>query len=114
MAEWLNKIFIHYSTTTIYMAGFVFAFIAILMAKTLELSFLKRLTLRIKYLREQEKHVWFVWLVTGIILFVVSMLLDHYFATYPQVWYYLSWLLVLAGLLGLIPFSFIERKKKRK
>ncbi len=74
----------------------------------------KFLLKRVKFFKSHDKEICFGILLTGLVFFIPTLLIKMSCnISVPFIWLLCSGSLVIGGGLGLIPFSFIERKNKK-
>lgn len=86
-----------------------FIIIIIFSVKFYEIFFMKFVRSKIKDFGDENKNIPFDIFLTGIFLLVVGLILDI-FVEYPFTWYLCTFFLILGGLLGILPFSFLKKK----
>lgn len=112
MIELISQIF-SYLSKRFYFSALIFSIIFIILGKLFEVVFLDRITKKIRFLRNPDKKIYFGLLIIGLFTLIIGLALNVYFE-YPLSWLICSSGLIGGGLLGLTPFSFINRKGKSK
>ncbi len=99
--EYLSK---HLLVSIIIFLGIIFIF-----GKLFEKFLTKRLNRRFEFLKNRNNEICFIVFLSGA-LFLVFILLIRMKYSFPFIWLLGSSSLIIGGLLGLVPFSFLEEK----
>ena len=91
----------------------IFLSIAFIFMKLYEMFLSKRVSKKLKFLQDREKEIPFEIFLTGGLLLGICLLIKLRYAI-PFIWLLCSISLLIGGVLGIVPFSFIEKRKQRK
>ena len=109
MKEALNNFFLTMSNNLLQSMIF-FGIIMVFSSKLLDILVIGKIDLKFKYLNDANRRVFFWVFVLALFYSLVGLLLNIYFP-YPFFWLSSSIVVTLGAGLGLIPFSFIKKKK---
>ena len=112
MQNTLRNIFTYLSKQLL-ISLLIFLGVAFVFIKLYEAFLSKKINKKFRFLQDREKEIPFEILLTGGLLLGICLWIKLKYAI-PFIWFVCSISMVIGGALGLVPFSFIEKKKQRK
>ena len=109
MQDKLEKVFTYLSEQLL-ISLLIFLVVAFIIVKIYEIFISKKIVKKNIFFRDRNKEIPFELFLSGGILLIMCLLIKLKYAV-PFIWLLCSASLLVGGILGLIPFSFIEKKK---
>lgn len=102
--------FFTYLSNQLLISLLIFLGVSFIFIKLYEIFISRKITEKFKFFQDRDKEIPLELLLSGGTLLVLCLLIKIRY-TIPFIWLLCSAFLLIGGALGLIPFSFVEKKK---
>jgi hypothetical protein len=114
MQNVLEKFFVYLSKQLL-VSLIIFIVTGFIFIKLYEKFLIKKMSNKFKFFGDRNKEVYFGIFLMGLLFFIIILLIKiNYNVPIPFIWLLGSGSCVIGGALGLIPFSFIEKKSNKE